>query len=282
MQRGGVYTNQTTPHPHHKRFPRAKMKITEQGIEACWVHKLGMWPVHPILPPGGADEIITKQGPTSNSPAVDWRFGENFEKHRCGGHGAPPPPGPPPFELPIPPPPPHHPPADPPPQVLGSRCLHRPVLPRSTSHGTHVADISEPYPSKHENTKQQTSRHPRTQKRMESQPHQHFDTRVDPSCSLHKATNRVLYWIGTAKTMVPKKTQKCQNTRSPCLDKPLLDAIIIHNASILVSERICFVQSRRNTMYPSVPLASISTLKNRSASSGPAYYLPSVLPATVT
>ena len=57
---------------------------------------------------------------------------------------------------------------------------------------------------------------------MELQVHQHFATHIDPSCSLSKATNHILYWIGTAKTMVPKKTQKCGNTGSPCLDKPVL------------------------------------------------------------
>ena len=31
----------------------------------------------------------------------------------------------------------------------------------------------------------------------------------------------ILYWIGTAKTMVPKKAQKCGNLESPCLDKPV-------------------------------------------------------------
>ena len=34
--------------------------------------------------------------------------------------------------------------------------------------------------------------------------------------------NRVLYWIRTAKTTVQKKDQKCGNTGSPCLDKPVL------------------------------------------------------------
>ena len=47
---------------------------------------------------------------------------------------------------------------------------------------------------------------------MELQVHQHFATHIDPSCSLHKATNYILYWIGTSKMMVPKKIQKCGNT----------------------------------------------------------------------
>ena len=42
------------------------------------------------------------------------------------------------------------------------------------------------------------------------------------ACSLHKATNHFLYWIGPAKTMVLKKAQKCGNTGSLCLDKPAL------------------------------------------------------------
>ena len=39
--------------------------------------------------------------------------------------------------------------------------------------------------------------------------------------ALHNATHHLLYWIGTAKPMVPKKAQKCGNTGSPCLDKPV-------------------------------------------------------------
>ena len=112
----------------------------------------------------------------------------------------------------------------------GSPGLDKPLLPpRGTHQGSHVADVSPP-PLK---TKQQGSIHPRTQEHMESQPlrqtsfppqpHQHFDTHIDPFCSRHKATdNRILDWIGTAKTMVPKKTQKCGNRGSPCLDMPVL------------------------------------------------------------
>ena len=33
----------------------------------------------------------------------------------------------------------------------GSRCLDKPVFARDTYHGTHVADVSRPYPSKHDN-----------------------------------------------------------------------------------------------------------------------------------
>ena len=32
-----------------------------------------------------------------------------------------------------------------------------------------------------------------------------FDTHMDPSCSLHKATKSILYWSGTLKTVVQKK-----------------------------------------------------------------------------
>ena len=49
--------------------------------------------------------------------------------------------------------------------------------------------------------------HLTTQQHMGLQLHQHYiDTHMDPSCGLHKATNHILYWIGTTKTMVPKKT----------------------------------------------------------------------------
>ena len=57
---------------------------------------------------------------------------------------------------------------------------------------------------------------------MESQLHQHFDTHTDPFYGLHKARNHILYWIGIAKTMVPKKVNSCGNMGSLCLDKLLL------------------------------------------------------------
>ena len=65
----------------------------------------------------------------------------------------------------------------------GSPCLDKARVTGGTYHGTHVAGLSQPDPSKHHNTKQQPSVHPRTQEHMESQPHQHFDTHMDPSCS---------------------------------------------------------------------------------------------------
>ena len=40
--------------------------------------------------------------------------------------------------------------------------------------------------------------------------HRDFETHFDPSCSLHKATTHILYWIGAAKTMVPPKSSKVQ------------------------------------------------------------------------
>ena len=64
--------------------------------------------------------------------------------------------------------------------------------------------------------------HLTTQQHMGLQLHQHYiDTHMDPSCGLHKATNHILYWIGTTKTMVPKKIEKGGKTGSPCLDKPV-------------------------------------------------------------
>ena len=68
-------------------------------------------------------------------------------------------------------------------------CSDRPVVPRGTYHGTRVADIGQPLPSKHDTTKQQTGTHPRTQEHMEVQPHQHFATHTDPSCSPHQSDN---------------------------------------------------------------------------------------------
>ena len=70
------------------------------------------------------------------------------------------------------------------------------------------AHISQPSPSKHDDTKQQPSTHPRTQEHMELRLRQHFATHTDPSCSLHKATNHILDWIGPAKAMVPKQAMR--------------------------------------------------------------------------
>ena len=92
---------------------------------------------------------------------------------------------------------------------MGSPCLDKPVLLCGTYHRTHVAGISQPYPfmtTKGCPARQHT---PRTQEHMELHLHHHFDTYIDHSCSLHKATNHILHWIGTAKTMVSKKVQKC-------------------------------------------------------------------------
>ena len=61
---------------------------------------------------------------------------------------------------------------------------------------------------------------PRTQEHLEL--HHHFATHMDHSYSPHKAANRILCWMGTTKTTVPKKSQKCGNTGSLCLDKPVL------------------------------------------------------------
>jgi hypothetical protein len=53
--------------------------------------------------------------------------------------------------------------------------------------------------------------------------HQHFDTHIDPSCSLQKTTNHILNWIRTAKKIGSKKktpkiaeTQGCRVWTSPC------------------------------------------------------------------
>ena len=71
------------------------------------------------------------------------------------------------------------------------------MLPRSTF-GTHVADHGKLYPVKRDNTKQQASTHSKTQEHMYRQLHHHFATHIDPSSSLHKATNHILFWIATA------------------------------------------------------------------------------------
>ena len=83
------------------------------------------------------------------------------------------------------------------------------------------ADINQPYPSKHDNTKHFSSS---AQLRYHSVAfilQQHFATRIDPCCSLHTAKNQIICWIGTAKTTVPEKNKKCGNTGLPCLDKPM-------------------------------------------------------------
>ena len=59
--------------------------------------------------------------------------------------------------------------------------------------------------------------HPRTQEHMELHLHQHFDTHIEPSCSLHKDANHILCWIWP-KMMIPKEAHKCGNTRLRLLD----------------------------------------------------------------
>ena len=55
-----------------------------------------------------------------------------------------------------------------------------------------------------------------------------------PSCSLHKATNHLLYWIRTAKATVPERAKKCGNTASPWSDMPVLS----HNPTMAVTPGI--------------------------------------------
>ena len=98
----------------------------------------------------------------------------------------------------------------------------KPVLPRSMYLRNTCCRHSLPYASKHNNTRQQAGKYPRIPEHMELQLCQHFVTHIDPSCSLHTATNHILYWIGTATTMVPKKTRKCGNTGLLCSDNLVL------------------------------------------------------------
>ena len=60
----------------------------------------------------------------------------------------------------------------------GSLCLDKPVLLRNRCHGTHITDISQPYPFVTTKGVQQASIHPRTQEHMELQLDQHFDTHM--------------------------------------------------------------------------------------------------------
>ena len=55
-----------------------------------------------------------------------------------------------------------------------------------------------------------TKRYPKSQQHqhVELQLHQHFDIHIDHSCSLHKATNHISYWIGTEKNDGSKKGPK--------------------------------------------------------------------------
>ena len=62
----------------------------------------------------------------------------------------------------------------------GSSFLDKPVLPRGMYHGTHVADISHPDPSKHDKARQHAGIHPRTREHMELQLQQHFDVHNGP------------------------------------------------------------------------------------------------------
>ena len=106
----------------------------------------------------------------------------------------------------------------------GSPCLDKPVLPHGTYHGTLVADISQPSPSKHDDTSNSPAHTPRTQEHMELQPHQHFATHMDPSCSPHNATHHILCWIGTEDRWFQKRPKSAETRdrrvwTSPCRDK---------------------------------------------------------------
>ena len=68
---------------------------------------------------------------------------------------------------------------------------------------------------------QRTCIHPRTHKHTELPLHQYFDNYIDPSCSLHKATGHILYWIRATKKWFQKRPKSVENTGLPCLDKPV-------------------------------------------------------------
>ena len=76
-----------------------------------------------------------------------------------------------------------------------------------------------PTPQNMTKSVQQDPIHPKTKEQHQTLC---FATHMDPSCGLHKATNHILYRIGTTKRHIQKKAQKCGNTGSLCLDKPVL------------------------------------------------------------
>ena len=97
-------------------------------------------------------------------------------------------------------------PSDSPPQGMGDvYCRHKPTLPLD----------AEQCKATDQHTPQNTRAH-----RITATP-THCHT-YGPFLQLYKATKHILCWIGTAKTMVPKKTQKCGNTGPSCLDKHVL------------------------------------------------------------
>ena len=110
------------------------------------------------------------------------------------------------------------------------------------------AGISQSYTTKHDSTKQQADIHPRTQEYMELRLHQHFATHSDRSYGLHKATNHILHRIRTAKTMVPKKAQKCRNTGSSCLHKFVLGQRAMKQR-ILGYRKAPVTQAKRSSLF---------------------------------
>ena len=84
--------------------------------------------------------------------------------------------------------------------------IEQPVLLRRTYHGTHVADIIQPSPF-------MTAKGCPTAQHAPQNTRAHGITATPTLCHtyglfLHKATNHILHWIRTAKTMIPKKNPK--------------------------------------------------------------------------
>ena len=81
-----------------------------------------------------------------------------------------------------------------------TRCRHQPPLPPPfmTTKGCPTA---------------QRTPHNTTQAHMALQLHPHCSTHTDPSCSLHNATDHLLYWIGNRKNDGSNKRPQSAETR---------------------------------------------------------------------
>ena len=104
------------------------------------------------------------------------------------------------------------------------------MSPHGTYHGTHVAHISPPPPP--QNMTIQSSSPAHTPEHKSAWHYSHTNT-VPPTQTVPAASTTpqttFAVGLGTAKTMVPKKTknknQKCRNTGSLCLGKPVLGQV---------------------------------------------------------
>ena len=98
------------------------------------------------------------------------------------------------------------------------------MLPRGTYHRKHVAENHPPLPLHDHKRVSNRPAHPPGQKSTWNYSYGNTLRHILTSCSLHQATNRIPYWIGTAKNDGPQKSPKVQThgvavSASPCWDR---------------------------------------------------------------